>query len=381
MSASATPGRLAIVLLALLAASCGNSSDTPPPTPVPTPTSAPQPIAAMPLAVAGNLVGVNRREWIVVVRAAGGGNADPLGTVVLPPDAGPGAGPLPVPGCPLLDAPPGCTAQGTIMSVGETDWTYGQTIFITPSDFRVPIEEAFGPLGEVVDLAAFAAGDVVNDVRPGPGPIFIGTEPHFSAQLPAHRPVYWPAPGIARVPLPAGGFAAGPVPKQADAQQRIVGEGLDPVLPVLWLPGADGYALQLLALLDGGGQGGARGIDDGLIVGWSADASGSTHAVLWTLADAGVALQTLPVPVAAVSCTQAVGISGPRIAGECVAADGAVLAVVWARVDAATWTVAATLAPLPGDVAAHPVGISGDLVVGTSEHGVLPRANVAWRLP
>lgn len=75
------------------------------------------------------------------------------------------------------------------------------------------------------------------------------------------------------------------------------------------------------------------------------------------------------------------GISGPRIAGECVDADGAILAVVWARDDGSVWSVAATLATLGGDVAAHPVALSGSLVVGTSEHGALPRSKVAWRLP
>lgn len=163
--AAASSRRVARALLrmaVLLAAACGSGSSSqplPPPTPTPVPTAAgptptAAPIAAMPLDAFGTVTSVNRREWIAVHASA----PFPIGkgAIVLPPDAGPDAGPLPVPGCRWLpEVDPACEQLGQPVAVGESDWVYGYGTGRTPSGFVAPFQYAAGPTGESAWLFGF----------------------------------------------------------------------------------------------------------------------------------------------------------------------------------------------------------------------------------
>ena len=378
-------GRVADVartVLALALTACGPSGSEPGPTPtatpVPTPSATAGPpahIAAMALGVPGQVTSVNAREWIAVVDHFI--NPD-VGRIVLPPDAGPDAGPLPVPGCPLFDRPPGCVATAYGKVVAETDWIYGDYIVVTPSQFEIPVQAAIGPQGEVIDLVGFGIGEVVDEVVPGPGPIFFGT-----IGFERRSPVYWPTPGLERAALPGDGFTRGPVPRAASETQRIVGGGIEPQLPVLWSPSDGGYRIETLPLLEGGTAGGATDIAGDVISGWSDDGTGTARAVVWVPAEAGFAVRALPVPEEAAACTRAVAVSELRVAGDCSIPGGAPLAVVWSSGDGgASWRVTQLLDPLSAGNEAHAVDISEYLVVGESRNtGTGFGRPVAWRLP
>jgi hypothetical protein len=381
-----------IALLCSLALACGGgSSGSSAPTPTPAPTGAPTPtpaeeptptpspsgptaIVPMSLGAFGRAAGVNAREWILILTQTPRGGQE--GRVVLPPDAGPGAGPLPVLGCPLGAPDPECAVDGFPVSIGETDWIYGVVEFFTKRGLLVQMPLVFGPDGEYAELVAFATGDYVLDIGLGPGPLFFGREP---VTVDTWRPVVWRTPGLDREPLPNDGFANGPRPAHADERGRIVGNGLDPFLPVLWRPADDGWALETLPLLAGGARGAARGIDDELIVGWSDEGGIAQHAVAWTEGDDGYAIAKLPLPDGTAACPDAIAVSDGRIVGECADADARRLAVVWERRDDA-WTVRHLLAPLDGGDETRAVGISGTLVAGQSFRD-FSRSPVAWRLP
>ncbi len=383
--------RTLIALLCSLALACGGSSSgssapTPAPPVVPTPTpneeptpvpspSGPTAIVPMSLGAFGRTAGVNAREWILILTQVPRGGEE--GRVVLPPDASPGAGPLPVLGCPLGAPDPQCAVDGFTLLIGETDWVYGAIEFITKRGLVVAMPFVFGPAGERVEIVPFASGDYVAGIALGPGPLVIGSEP---AAIDAWRPVVWRTPGIEREPLPADGFANGPRPSHSDERGRIVGHGLDPFVPVLWRPVDDGWTLETLPLLAGGTRGAASGVDDELIVGWSDEGGFAQHAVAWTEGDDGYAIAKLPLPDGAVACPDAIAVSDGRIVGECADADARVFAVVWQRDAGAAWTVGHLLAPSDGGDETRAVGISGTLVVGQSFRDGA-RSPVAWRLP
>src|SRR5262245_37071794 len=116
-----TPSRAsgALLCLTLLLAACGGDSSSqpqPPATPTPAPTSAGPtptagPVAAMRLGATGTVTSVNTREWIAVYRPTPGIIGQ--GEIVLPPDAAPDAGPVPVVGCPWMPPiDPSCEQRG-----------------------------------------------------------------------------------------------------------------------------------------------------------------------------------------------------------------------------------------------------------------------------
>lgn len=367
----------------LVAAACGGGSSSqsqPPATPTPAPTSAgptptAAPIAAMPLDAAGTVTSVNRREWIAVYRSAPGVIGQ--GVIVLPPDAGPDAGPLPVPGCrwlPELD--PSCEQQGQPVAVGESDWVYAYGTGLTPSGFVAPFQYAAGPAGETEWLFGFGLTQFSEEVRVAPPARFIGT---LDAIESPRIPVLWREPGAFWERLPAEGFVVGPVPLQGDATGRIVGAGVDPELPVLWSESDGAFRLETLPLLDGGRHGGANGIDGDVIVGWSDSDDGTPHAVAWIERDGVFAPLELPVPDGARRCERAMAVSDPYVAGACVYAQARDEAVVWRRTGDATWTVHAQLRPLDGDEESVVVGVAGTLAAGAS---ILDgrRTPVAWRI-
>lgn len=385
-----TPLRAALGLLGLtllLAAACGGGSSSqslPPPTPTPGPTPAPTPagptptaaqIAAMPLDADGTVTSVNRREWIAVHRSA----PFPIGqgVIVLPPDAGPDAGPLPVPGCRWLpEVDPACEQQGQPVAVGESDWVYAYGTGRTPSGFVAPFQYASGPAGDAAWLFGFGLTQFSEEVRVVPPARFIGT---IDSSESPRIPVLWPEPGDFWEPLPAEGFVVGPVPTHGDATGRIVGAGVDPELPVLWSESDGAFRLEILPRLDGGLHGGALGIDGDVIVGWSDSAGGAPHAVVWIEHDGAFTPQELPAPDGARRCERAVAISDPYVVGACLYASARDEAVVWRRTGDTTWTVHAHLLPLDGDEESFVVGVAGTLAAGASRLGAR-RTPVAWRI-
>ena len=140
---------------------------TPTAAPIPTPTPGRE-ITAMALPGLDRAAGVNGRAWIVVAQQPSPYRPYEPVDVVLPPDAGPDAGPAPVPGCALLSRDQACRPQASVVAVGETDWVYGQQRITLPSGAVAAIHLAIGPLGELVPLVA--AGDPLElfEARPGP---------------------------------------------------------------------------------------------------------------------------------------------------------------------------------------------------------------------
>lgn len=360
-----TSGALLAMALLLAAACGGGSSSQPPPTPAPTaagPTPTAAPVAAMRLDADGRVTSVNRREWIAIHRST----YDEIGEgrIVLPPDAGPDAGPLPVPGCRWLpEVDPSCEQLGQPVAVGESDWVYAYGTGGTPSGFAAPFQYAAGPAGETPLLLGFGLTQFSEEVRVAPPARFIGT---IDATESPRIPVLWREPGAFRERLPAEGFVVGPVPRHGDASGRIVGDGVDPELPVLWSESDGAFRLEILPLLDGGGRGGARGIDGDVIVGWSVSGDGAPHAVPWIERDGAFIPRELPVPDGALRCELATAISDPYVAGSCLYAQGRSEAVVWRRTGDATWTVHAQLRPLDGDEESAVVGVAGTLAAGAS---------------
>jgi hypothetical protein len=399
---------IALVCLSAVLAACGSSglgsmpssTATPvQPTPRPTttsgsvPTPSPVPgIVAMPLATPVvdahafvRVDGVNTREWISAQFTAPSFVTD---AILLPTDAGPDAGPLPVPGCPLIAPSPDCAVKASSFAIGETDWIYAVAPF--PAEGGVTFHPAMiGPLGEIVGL--FPPGQFVNFfgvkqpvVGPGSQLAWLLNEGSGS-DLSKLRPIVWPRAGTDYGFLPNDGFETGPAPTAFDTGGGIAGAGIEPQLPVVWLPADADYSLIRLPLLPGGTRGGALGIDGDIVVGWSDDGS-TEHAVVWVHGDDSFAVSVLPLPETAAACTRAVSTSASRIVGECLHADGAVLSVLWDIGDGAdSWRIARILLPAPGDSVAHVTKISGDLAVGTSEGdsaagGSATMQAVAWRL-
>lgn len=369
----------------LLAAACGSGSSSsqsvPSPTATPTATPAgPTPtagsVAAMRLEATGTVTSVNTREWIAVYRSTPGGIGQ--GTIVLPPDAGPDAGPVPVVGCPWMPPmiDPSCEQLGQPVAVGESDWVVAYGTGRTPSGFLAPFEYAAGPAGEVEWIFGFGLPQFSDEVRPAPPARFIGS---LDATESPRIPVLWREPGAFWERLPAEGFVVGPRPFQGDASGRIVGAGLDPELPVLWSESDGAFRLEILPSLDGGGRGGAYGIDGDVIAGWSDDAGGARHAVVWMELDGALVPQELPQPADALRCDHAIAVSGRYVAGECLYAAARRVAVVWQRSGDTTWTVRAILQPLDGDEDSDVVGLAGTLAAGASS---LDRRTtpVAWRI-
>jgi hypothetical protein len=357
------------------------------PTPVPTGAAGIEPmVLRLPgEGASGFASGVNAREWISIEYV----QPQRRWLITLPPDAGPDAGPLPLPGCPLGADSPSCASGGSRPTlVGDSDWYTGFTPVSLPS-FTVDFPAAFGPQGEIVLTIACCGGTPrgFGAVLPVPGERFVGTvEPPDEETASVQLPILWRTPGDVYEVLPVGGFRAGPQARAADAAGRIVGQGIDPVLPVLWLPAGDDFELVLLPLLAGDTAGGAGGISDGRIAGWSGSPAG-VRAVVWEShgGDDGETVwvaRVLPEPDELGSC-MAVAASGPRIAGNCRRASEDQGAVVWLH-DGGAWRVEALLLPAP-DISQSTVrALSGDLAVGHSvEQGGSQTAGapVAWRLP
>ena len=378
---------LTAAALAVTLAACGSGGAGAVSIASPTPVVQPTPVA--PGAIAAMLLGgrrevatsVNGRGWITLLSLTALSRQPVAGRIVLAPDAGPDAGPVPVPGCPLAAQSDGCAVGGDLRVVGESDWVSGYTYFVA-SNLRTPLLTLFGPQGEVVPLEQLGDELGLTDVKPSPGELFVGLGPLVEGDDTRHlRPYLFRAPGFVREQLPLEGFSEGPWPQQVSATGRIVGSGIDPSRPVRWEPSDGGYVLSVLPLLDGGKHGGAQGIAGDLVVGWSDDAEGE-HAVLWTVSGASVAIAVLPVAAGAASCTRALAISAGRIVGACASADGTPLAVLWAQGDgSASWSVTRLLPPLPGGTIARVVALSGDLAVGSSEDAAGVVQPVAWRLP
>lgn len=384
--------------LLALAAACGPSGSggggpTPTPassaTPVSSATPAPSGAAGIePMVLrlpgegaSGSASGVNAREWISIEYV----QPERSWLIALPPDAGPDAGPLPVPGCPLgADSPSCASGDSTPMLVGDSDWYTGFTPVSLPS-FTVDFPGAFGPRGEIV-LTTDCCGGTPRGfaaVLPVPGERFLGTvEPPDGETTSVQLPILWRTPGDVYEVLPVEGFRAGPQARAADAAGRIVGQGIDPALPVLWLPAGDGFELVVLPLLDGDTAGGAGGISDGRIAGWSGSGA-RVRAVVWEPQGGEAWLaRTLPEPDQLGSCI-AVAASGPRVAGNCRRANEDQRAVVWLY-DGGAWRVETLLLPAPGISQSHVRALSGNLAVGHSvNQGGFSTAGapVAWRLP
>jgi hypothetical protein len=331
----------------------------------------------MTVAERGTVQAVNAREWVEVLSTPSYVRS---GKIVLPPDAGPDAGPIPSLGCPLSPQDPNCVAPKNFRSlaIGETDWIYGAQSFY--GSFEVLYPFAFGPAGEATALFPFGEERQIDDVRVGPGPLIlaVGYEGYPTS---VRIPLVWRKPGPESETLPHEGFTDGPRPEQSDARGQIVGSGISPTLPVLWSPDGDSWRLSTLPLLEGAERGGAYGIDGDVIVGWSGDQGIGQHAVAWTESDGTWTPSLLPVPTDLVTCLRATGISGARVVGECADSDANVLGVVWQR-NGDDWGILATLKSHRDSAQVSVAGISGTLAAGNSGQpwpGVsLP---VAWRLP
>jgi len=326
---------------------------------------------------------VSPREWISLVYVLGSpteGTAR-YARVVLPPDAGPDAGPLPVPGCPLGEASPECEdAGGVPMQVGESDWYFGSTV-VDVTSFRVSFPAVFGPDGEVSVLFCCDRSVPVNDILPLPGARFLGRLEDVDPTHPDAgflRPILWRKPQPPFELLPLGEFTRGARAYGGDAAGRIVGQAVDPPLPLVWVPAGEDFEIVVLPLLGGDRRGIAYGISGGRVVGASAD-----HAVVWEPSGSGWdGPQVLPTPEEATACT-AQAIDGPRVVGNCELPNGDRRAVSW-HAHGDGWYLEARLLPVPEVSQSFVRSLSGDLAVGHSinQGGFLtPGAPVAWRLP
>jgi len=370
-----------------------SNAPTPAPTAEPTPSAAPEPvrIGAMQLGDQGRATGVNSHQWVSVVMDQPNSMVSVSGELLLPPDAGPQAMPPPELPCRDISDPnsPGfCFHEFDIpLQVASDDRIRGYRVFFGSGGPFVPLDYLFTADGGARELLAQQyVIELVNqqglrEIDPvvGKGAVFaalLGLAPSGSDL--EQVPVFWTMLGATSTDrLPAAGFSQGPRPTGIDLDGRIAGAGITPALPVVWLPSGDGYALDELPALVGGGQGGALAIDGGVLVGWSTDAAGNSRAVVWTPAGAGFAVAPLPVPEGMTGCARATAIDGDRVAGECSDGSGATLGAAW-RLDPAA--AQAILDPLAGDGAAHPLAVSGDLVVGWSGSDTQSRP-AAWRLP
>ncbi len=326
------------------------------------PASGPRRVEPLPVPSGGFPLGVGGREWIAVWDRA---------DVVLPWDASGGAGPLPVPGCPL-GSDGACRVPMATAAVGDTDWRVGQRSAASGGvEFF-----ALGPQGEVVALPT-REGDVLRFVRVGAGPLFHGDVERGGRFV----PVVWTAPDAPYRELPVGDFARAPSPLQSDASRRIVGDAEEARMPVLWTPSGDGYRLETLPLLDGDTTGSASSIDADVVAGIS-----GSRAVAWEITGDRVRVVELPKPREAVRCTGSAATSRGRVLGVCEWLDGRMVGVVWVRpADAPDgWRAANVLTPFAGDDGALFDGFRGDLVVGRSvffvQTGGLATSAV-WRLP
>ena len=399
-------GRSWLVVLPLALAACGSdgSSGGPSvsPTPAPTTTSLPSPAATQtPIAGAGiepmlllepgtfasaYATGVNARGWISIHHVQSGG---PM--IVLPPDAGPGAGDPPVPGCPVGAASPACARGGVEgIRVGESDWYVGDML---PRPRATPLPTAFGADGEVAPLVPCCdpTGILVGETLPVPGGRFLGKSLRPVPGRPGYQtvvPVLWRAPGTTWEPLPTDGYAAGTGALAADAAGRIAGQGVPDgapagqFVPLLWAPRDESFEIVRLPLLDGGVTGSAVAIDTRQIAGSSDGASGTKPVVWEATPEDGWRVRELPIAESFRTCT-VVATSGDRIAGNCALASLRERAVVWRRA-ADGWRIE-TLLNAPGGIdSAYANAMSGDLVVGVAGNvgGAGTAAGpVAWRLP
>lgn len=124
----------------------------------------------MAVAERGVVRAVNAREWIQV-------DARPAYInrvkIVLPPDAGGDAGPIPIVGCPLSPQDPGClpSTRDRPLAMGETDWIYGWHVVAAGSAGELGYPLVFGPAGEAIPLFPFEEEQPIDHVRIGPGPL------------------------------------------------------------------------------------------------------------------------------------------------------------------------------------------------------------------
>ena len=239
-------------MLAALALGCGGGSDgdgpagpTPTPartpTPVVTPTPVPVVLAPMALAASGTVRGVNARESIAVVQRRPTA-ASRQGVILLPPDAIPTPGHIPVLGCPL--SPPDPAARRRLPGRGrwnQLDLRRGDLDHTErlrgPGRKRIRTPRARPPRS-----CRSASSDIADAVRVGPGPCS-----PVSGDTETLTPLCRHGPDLAFTRLPSEGFSRRAEPWQSDAQSRIVGSGLEPLLPVLWLPEATATAPRALA--------------------------------------------------------------------------------------------------------------------------------------
>jgi hypothetical protein len=373
----------AALLLAL--AGCGPSTGDAPPGPTPAPTgsgaptpvptfAAPSEIAPMVLAPAGiRATSVSPREWITITVP---GTFDDETVLALPPDAGPDAGPLPVPGCPLFDRPAGCGARGFIDTVGNSDWATG---FAETDITSVPayFPAAFGPGGEVSILDCCDTQSAVSQLVPVPGGRFLGVKPDPADDV--RRGVLVRDGGEYEF-LPSGAFADGTTPRAADASFTIVGDAGAVRTPVAWRPVGDAYELVVLTIPDDDVAGSAVAIEDGRIAGYSGRDL-SLRAVVWAAPDVDATPVPLPLLEATISC-RPTALSAGRVAGNCVDEPRREHALLWSSdAPGTSWHVSALLLPVAGDTAAHVSGLAGDLAVGWSIAGDGTERAVAWRVP
>jgi hypothetical protein len=262
----------------------------------------------------------------------------------------------------------------------------GYRVFFGSGGPFVPVSYLFSNGGAVELLSMQYIIDLFNgqnlrglDPVVDGGSVFAGLFTFAAGQDLEQVPRFWTSPGAGSAdPLPAGGFTEGPRPTGIDEDARIAGAGIEPALPVVWLPSADGYTLTELPTLTGGGPGAALAIDAGILAGWSEDSAHESRAVVWRSSDDVFAVSQLPVSGSIASCARAVALDGDRVAGECSDTTGTTVGVVWRLEPSAR--VEAILEPLSGDDQVSVVAINGDLVVGRSGTDAEPRP-VAWRLP
>jgi len=399
-------GRLAfaLCLAAAIGSACGSKGSTmstpaptestqpaATPTAMPTPAASPPPaaeIGAMQLGEKGHATGVNSREWISVVVEVPGSAIGVSGELVLPTDAGPGVAPPPELPCRNIGDPEAtgfCFHQFDVpLQVVSDERILGYRVFFGSGGPFIPVSYLFSNGGAVELLSMQYLINLFNqqnlraiDSIVIGSSVFAGLFSFGAGPNPGQMPRFWTSPdGASTDPLPAEGFTQGPRPTGIDENARIAGAGIDPELPVVWLP-ADGYTLTHLPTLTSGGRGGALAIDTSTLAGWSADSAGESRAVVWRSSSDGLIVSQLPVSGTIASCARAVAIDGGRVAGECSDTRGTAVGVVW-RLEPGAW-VEAILEPLSGDDQAGVVAISGDLVVGRSGSEAKPRP-VAWRL-
>jgi hypothetical protein len=316
---------------------------------------------------------VSPREWITITVP---GMFDDDTVLALPPDAGPDAGPLPEPGCPLFARPDGCGANGLIGTVGNSDWAAGVAESDVPS---VPafFPAAFGPGGEVAILDCCDTQSAVSQLVPVPGGRFVGVKPDPADDV--RRGVLVREGGGYQF-LPSGAFTAGTVARAADASFTVVGDGGERRMPVAWRPVGDAYELVELRLPDGDFAGSAVAIEDGRIAGYGGRDL-ALHPVVWAAPDAETTPVLLPLLDGTISC-RSMALSAGRVAGNCLDDGRRESALLWSPDATGTsWSVTALLQPAQGDTAAHVSGLAGDLAVGWSIAGDGTERAVAWRVP